>query len=64
MKAVPPSRLRKHLDRFARWFLNVSPTAQVEAVPPRAAAAGVKSRAKPRRQQHRDATVKRAIRKS
>jgi hypothetical protein len=48
MKAVPESRLRKRLDRFARWFFNVSPTAEVEAESPRPGVALVKSRAKPR----------------
>ena len=62
MKAVPASPFRQRLDRFARWFFNVSPTAQIEGPPahPAAAARG-KIRVKPRRQKHHVSTT-RAIR--
>jgi hypothetical protein len=34
MKAEQASRLRQSLDRFVRWFFNVSPSAQLDAPRP------------------------------
>jgi hypothetical protein len=61
MKADQASRLRQYLDRFARWFFNVSPTEQIDAALTRPAVACVKRRAKRRRQQH-PAPTRRVIR--
>jgi hypothetical protein len=49
MKALPASPLRKRLGRFARWFFNVSLTAQLESAPHPAVARAESRRVKRRR---------------
>jgi hypothetical protein len=51
MKSVRASLFREHLDRFARWFFDASPSAQVDTRKPAARAAG--ARAKPHSKQRR-----------
>jgi hypothetical protein len=74
MNSAPASPLRKRLNRFARWFFNVVPTAQLETDPAerreaaraataRGAAARAQSRAKQLRRRHPHAVpTTRAIR--
>jgi len=63
MKAASASPFRKRLNRFARWFFNVVPTAQLETDPAerreatriataRGVAARAQSRAKQQRRRH------------
>jgi len=72
MTAIPASPFRQRLDRFARWFFNVTPGAQIDrqgersgesrAAAARLAAARAQGRIKPRRRHPHPVPTTRAIR--
>jgi hypothetical protein len=53
MKAGQASGLRQSLDRFVRWFFNVSPSAQLDAPRPKARPAAVAHKGQPPKQRRR-----------
>ena len=49
MKAEQALQLRQSLDRFVRWFFNVSPSAQLDAPRPAIRPVAVAHKARPAR---------------